>query len=266
MLKAVDHHKPPAWVRLYIERWLKAPAKDVEGRVLERREGTPQGGGISPLLANLFLHYAFDEWMRRHHSGNPFARYADDIVIHCRTRDEAEELLEGIRARLASCKLTVHPEKTKLVYCQDQNRNGTYDRTEFDFLGYTFKPRFVKNHKGQFFVSYSPSMSKKAEQSIRDEIRSWKVHTRTGSDLVGLATFCNSRLRGWMNYYGRFRRSSLVGGGAMFNASLVKWAKNRFRKLRRNWSKAFVFITNVIKAQSTLFAHWEWVWYGTGRI
>jgi RNA-directed DNA polymerase len=187
MLKAVDHHKPPAWVRLYIERWLKVPAQDSEGAVYERTAGTPQGGVISPVPANLFLHHAFDEWMRRKYPGNPFARYADDIVMHCRTQREAEELLEAVRIRLKECKLTVHPEKTKIVYCKDSNRPGECECTEFDFPGFTFKPRFVKNRQGQFFMSFSPAISGKAEKAIKDEIRTWKVHSRSGSDLEELA-------------------------------------------------------------------------------
>ena len=260
MLRAVDHHEPPAWVRLYIERWLKAPAEDAEGKVIDRKEGTPQGGVISPLLANLFLHYAFDEWMKRNHAENPFARYADDLVVHCRTREEAEGLLEEIKTRLAECKLLVHPEKTKIVYCKDQNRKGDYERTEFDFLGFTFMPRFVKNKNGQFFVSFSPAMSKKAEKAIRDTIRSWKLHTWTGSDLDRLVEELNPRVRGWLNYYGRFRRSALAGICGMFQKCLVKWAKNRFRKLRGSWKKAFAFMAGIARQEPKLFVHWEWGW------
>ena len=151
LLRAVDFHKPPAWVRLYIERWLKVPAINANGEVLEREKGTPQGGVISPLLANLFLHYSFDNWMKRFHPENPFERYADDLVIHCQTLEEAEQLLEKIKERLADCKLTVHPEKTKIVYCKDENRSQDYKETQFDFLGFTFRPRLAKNRKGQFF-------------------------------------------------------------------------------------------------------------------
>jgi RNA-directed DNA polymerase len=266
MLRALDHHKPPKWIRLYVERWLKAPAKDSEGRRYERFEGTPQGGVISPLLANLFLHYVFDEWMRRNRPENPFERYADDIVVHCRTKAEAEGLLEAVTERLSECRLTVHPVKTKIVYCQDQNRREKHEGTEFDFLGFTFKPRFAKNHKGQYFVSFSPAISKKAEQSIRDTIRSWCIHKRTDTELDEIADFCNPRLRGWINYYGRYRRSTLAGIFAMFNAIVVKWAKNRFRKLRRSWSKAFAFFASVVKTRPALFAHWELGWYGTGGI
>jgi RNA-directed DNA polymerase len=266
MLKAVDHHKPPDWVRLYIERWLKVPAQDSDGNVYERNEGTPQGGVISPVLANLFLHHSFDEWMKKEHPANPFARYADDIVIHCRTLQEAEELLEAVRHRLKECRLTVHPEKTKIVYCKDANRQGKYACTEFDFLGFTFKPRFAKNRQGQFFMSFSPAISRKAEKTVKDEIRSWKLHTRTGSELEEMAVFCNPRIRGWLNYYGKFRRSALIGICGMINAILAKWVKFRYKKLKRNWKKAFAWLTKVAQQNKTLFFHWEMGYVGTGRI
>ena len=160
----------------------------------------------------------------------------------------------------------VHPEKTKIVYCQDQNRKGKNERTEFDFLGFTFKPRFAKNNKGQFFMSFSPAISKKAEKAIRDEIRSWNMHSRTGSELEDLAQFLNPRIRGWLNYYGKFRRTALVGICEMVNGILVKWAKNRFRKLKRSWRRAFEFMAYEAKRNAKLFAHWELGWYGTGRI
>jgi len=147
MMKAVDFHSPPAWIRLYVERWLKAPAIDSEGNLIHREVGTPQGGVISPLLANLFLHYAFDKWITKNHPENPFARYADDLVVHCRSLEEATKLLEEIKVRLAECKLMVHPDKTKIVYCKDDNRKGDYTEKKFDFLGFTFRPRLVKNNR-----------------------------------------------------------------------------------------------------------------------
>jgi RNA-directed DNA polymerase len=260
LLKAVRYHNPPAWVVLYIERWLKAPAVDAKGTVIERPVGTPQGGVISPLLANLFLHYAFDEWMKRCHGANPFARYADDLVIHCSTREEAENLLVEVTKRLADCKLTVHPEKTKIVYCKDDNRTGDYERTDFDFLGFTFRPRQAKNHKGQYFVSFSPAISKKASESIRDTIRSWKVHTRTGSELADLAEEYNPRLRGWLNYYGAFRRSSLANICVMFHKAMVKWAKNKFGRLKGHWTNPTAFFKDIARRQPAFFVYWEWGW------
>ena len=185
MMKAVDFHDPPDWIRLYVERWLKAPVQDTEGKIHERMEGTPQGGVISPLLANLFLHYAFDQWMTRNHARNPYERYADDVIVHCRTEKEARELLEKIRQRFKECKLTVHPEKTKIVYCKDSNRKGEGELTEFDFLGYTFRPRLVKGKQG-YFVGFTPAISEKAGKSIRDTNRSWKLHRKSETDFNDL--------------------------------------------------------------------------------
>lgn len=260
MLKAVDHHKPPAWIRLYIERWLKAPAQDSEGRVHERTEGTPQGGVISPLLANLFLHYAFDEWIKRNHKDNPFARYADDVVIHCRTRVEAEELLADIKARLAECKLTVHPEKTKIVYCRDRHRRVSYERTEFDFLGFTFRPRMVKDKRGKFSLGFTPAMSKKAEKSIRETMKSWKIYRMAGRGIKDIARDYNPRLRGWVEYYGRFRPSALLGVCRMFQSILVKWAKRKYKSLYRSWLGAVALIRKFRLELPKLFVHWERGW------
>ena len=149
MLKAVDYFSPPAWVRLYIERWLKAPAQDREGTRTERNMGTPQGGVISPVLANLFLHFAFDHWIARKHPQNPFERYADDMVIHCHGREEAELLLDDIKSRLAECKLTVHPEKTKIVYCRDGKRRLKQEHTVFKFLSFDFRARTARSKAGK---------------------------------------------------------------------------------------------------------------------
>lgn len=260
LLKAVSHHNPPAWVVLYVRRWLKAPAIDAKGMVSERTVGTPQGGVISPVLANLFLHYAFDQWMKRTHSTVPFVRYADDLVIHCKTREEAEDLLAEIAQRLDLCALTVHPEKTKIVYCKDDNRPGDYEKTEFDFLGFTFRPRHAKNHKGQYFVSFSPAISRKAASLIRDTIRGWKLHTRTGSELIDLADTCNPKLRGWLNYYGVFRKSSMFNICQMFHKAMVKWAKNKFGRLKGHWKGASAFFRDLAKRQPRFFVHWEWGW------
>ena len=259
LLKAVDFHKPQAWIRLYVERWLKAPAINAIGEELQRTVGTPQGGVISPLLANLFLHYVFDTWMTRNHKENPFARYADDLVIHCESQVEAERLLEDIRERFAECKLTVHPEKTKIVYCKDDNRNGEYERTEFDFLGFTFRQRQAKNWKGQYFVSFSPAISRKAEKSIRETLRSWKIPTRTGSELSQIAEEINPRMRGWLNYYGKFRRSAMSGICDMLQTCLVKWAKYKYGKLKGSWRKAEAFISKITEQRPNYFVHWQWV-------
>lgn len=261
MLKAVDHHSPSKWVRLYIERWLKSPAVDASGLVHERDKGTPQGGVISPLLANLFLHYAFDMWMKRHHSNNPFERYADDVVIHCRTRAEAESLLSEVTERLADCKLTVHPEKTKIVYCKDQNRTDNYSRIEFDFLGYTFRPRMVKNFEGRYFVGFTPAISRNSEQRIRDEMRTWKVHLKTDKDIEYLSRCFNAKLRGWMAYYRAFRPSALLRIFRSFHLMLVKWARKRYKSFRRSWKKAYQFLLGIARTKPKLFVYWERGWF-----
>lgn len=266
MLKAVDYHKPEAWVRLYIERWLKAPAKDNAGTIYERDRGTPQGGVISPLLANLFLHYAFDKWMERSHGGNPFERYADDIVIHCRTQAEAEGLLEEIKQRLAECKLTVHPDKTKIVYCKDRNRRDTYERTDFDFLGFTFRPRTARGKNGKLFLAFTPAISRKSEQAIKDEIKRWKIHRAVTATLEELSTLYDGKLRGWFAYYGKYRPSALYGIFCMFQKILVKWAKCKYKHLKRSWAKAAEFMKTVADSAKHLFVHWKRGWYANGGV
>jgi len=266
MLKAVEFHKPPTWVRLYIERWLKAPAEDDKGTVWERRAGTPQGGVISPLLANLFLHYAFDRWMERTHEGNPFERYADDIVIHCRTLAEAKGLLEEIKLRLAECKLTVHPEKTKIVYCKDRNRRGDYEMTEFDFLGFTFRPRTARGKNGRLFLAFSPAISRMSEQAIKDTIRKWRIQRAATATLKELSERYNTRLAGWYAYYGKFRPSALYGIFCMFQKTLVKWAKCKYKRLKGSWLKAAELMKNAADSMKHLFIHWERGWYANGRV
>ena len=175
-MKAVKKHAQEPWVVLYIGRWLKAPAQEEDGTVVRRTRGTPQGGVISPLLANLFLHYAFDQWMARQYPQLPFERYADAAIVHCRTRSEAEEVWKAVAKRFEECRLELHPEKTKVVYCKDEDRRGKYPDQKFDFLGYTFRPRESKNRWGKFFVNFSPAISDRAAKAIRDEIRTWRLH------------------------------------------------------------------------------------------
>jgi hypothetical protein len=220
MMRAVKKHAKEKWAVLYIERWLKAPAQDEAGNLLKRERGTPQGGVISPLLANLFLHYAFDLWMRRKWKHLPFERYADDIIVHCRAKWEAELVRVGISARLKECGLELHPEKTKIVYCKDANRQGSHPNEKFDFLGYTFRPRAAVNRKGQLFCSFSPAISKKAVKKISDEIRSWQLHRRTASSIDDLAKMLNPKLRGWFNYTGD---STLQRSGPSRGMSANRW-------------------------------------------
>jgi RNA-directed DNA polymerase len=257
MMRAVKKHAKDRWVVLYIERWLKAPAQDEDGNRLKRERGTPQGGVISPLLANLFLHYAFDLWMRRRWRHLPFERYADDIIVHCRAKWEAELVCSCIAERLKECGLELHPEKTKLVYCKDANRQQSHPNEHFDFLGYTFRPRAAVNRKGKLFCSFSPGISKKAILKISDEIRRWRLHQRTAQSIEDLARMINPKLRGWFNYYGRFNPSALRPIERHVGQSLVRWACRKYRKLRRLRVRAWGWLMRLIERQPNLLAVWE---------
>lgn len=197
VMKAVQHHTDLKWLHLYIERWLKAPLQLEDGTLKARSAGTPQGGVVSPLLANLFMHHAFDDWMKRHHPGVPFERYADDALIHCKSKAQAEQLLGEVRERLRQCGLELHPTKTKLVYCKDDDRRGVYEPHRFDFLGYTFQPRRAKNRHGKFFVSFLPAISDKAAKAVRETIRDWRLaFSRNNQELVDLARLIDPYVRG----------------------------------------------------------------------
>jgi RNA-directed DNA polymerase len=202
LMRALERHTRESWVLLYVRRWLQAPVEMAEGQIEVRRQGTPQGGVISPLLANLFLHYVFDQWMRRHHPDVPFERYADDALCHCRTREQAERVITRLTGRFAECGLALHPVKTRLVYCKDDDRRGDYPATSFDFLGHTFRARRSKNRWGKHFVNFCAAISAKAGKRIRQEIRSWRLHHRTDKSLEDLAHMFHARIRGWVNYYG----------------------------------------------------------------
>jgi group II intron reverse transcriptase/maturase len=209
LMKAVTKHTECRWVLLYVERWLKASVAMLDGSFLYPEKGTPQGGVVSPLLANLFLHYAFDYWMQRKYPHVPFERYADDMVCHCRTESQARKLLADLNERLGDCGLELHSEKTKIVYCKDEDRKGDYPVKKFDFLGYTFRPRLSRNRRGKFFVNFSPAMSNKAAKAIRKKVRSWSWQLRPGDTLEDLARECNSIIRGWIYYYGRYYPSAM---------------------------------------------------------
>jgi group II intron reverse transcriptase/maturase len=210
MMHAVRKHTDCPWILLYIERWLKAPAQGDDGTRMARDRGTPQGGVISPLLANIFLHHAFDTWMSREYPDCPFERYADDIVIHCRTEAQAQQVKRSVEQRLRHCKLEAHPEKTRIVYCRDSRRRQEHEHIQFDFLGYGFRPRPAKNRRsGKLFTSYLPAISSKATQAMAAEIRGWNVQRRSEQELLQLSRKFNPSIRGWVNYYGRYYPSAL---------------------------------------------------------
>lgn len=258
VLRALKHHTDVPWILLYVERWLRAPVRHEDGRLEERTKGSPQGSVISPLLSNLFMHYAFDEWLRRNHPSVQFARYADDAVVHARSRQEAESLLTALRQRLAECGLELHPEKTKIVYCKDDDRRGTHDHTSFDFLGYTFRPRRAKNRHGKLFVSFLPGVSQKAAKSIRKTIRSWRLGaTRNNQSLEEIAKFVNPFVRGWVNYYGRFYKSALTPVLRELEGSLAYWVRRKFKRFARHARRAVHWLGNIARREPNLFVLWQ---------
>ena len=257
VLKAVRHHTDLEWVVLYIERWLKAPLGKPDGTREERTRGTPQGGVISPLLANLFMHYAFDMWMGRTFPSVPFERFADDVIVHCMSEEEARRVLEAIRLRMAACGLELHPEKTRIVYCQDSDRRGSYGTVAFDFLGFTFQPRLAKNRWGKFFVGFLPAISAKAAKAIRKTIREWRMaDTRNHQELEDLARLADLSVRGWMNYYGRYYRSKAVEVLRHFNDALVAWVCRKYRRLRRRRRAAEHWLGRIANREPGLFVLW----------
>ncbi|MFC4523823.1 reverse transcriptase domain-containing protein [Cupriavidus pinatubonensis] len=241
---------------LYIERWLKAPVQMPDGAVEYPDKGTPQGGVVSPLLANLFLHYAFDRWMQKHHPDVPFARYADDVICHCKSEAQARLLKQGLETRLAECKLDLHPEKTKIVYCKQANRHASYPLCQFDFLGYTFRPRSVRSQGGKLSVGFVPAVSNKAAKAMRQEMRRRSVLHRYDLSLTELADRTRPTLRGWIQYYGRFYRSALAQVLLAVDAALVRWAQRKYKPLRGRKRRAAAWLRDIKSRQPGLFAHW----------
>ncbi|MEZ8310568.1 group II intron reverse transcriptase/maturase [Vibrio splendidus] len=258
LLKAVYKHTELAWVRLYIERWLVAPMQMEDGELKERVMGTPQGGVISPVLANLFLHYVFDKWLQKHYPKTPWCRYADDGLVHCRSEAEAEHMLEVLKQRFEACGLELHPVKTKIVYCKDGSRKGNAEHISFDFLGYTFKRRLCKNTKrNSMFISFTPAVSKSALKSMRLKIRQLRVRMKTELSIAQIAKWLNPMINGWINYYGRYCRSALYGMCRHLNKALVRWARRKFKPLRRHKMRASKFLEGIAKQCPHLFAHWR---------
>ena len=257
LMRAVRKHTDCKWVLIYIERWLKAPAQLADGSLTNRDKGTPQGGVVSPLLANLFLHYAFDLWMKRQYPQIPFERYADDGICHCRSKAEAERLRVAIEKRFAECGLELNLQKTKIVYCKEDGRRGNYPEQKFDFLGFTFQPKRAKNRKGNLFVGFMPAISNKAKKSIGNTMRRWKMHRQTDKSLDELARVANPVLRGWINYYGSFYKSALYRVFQHLNNILVRWASRKYKRLRRNNHRARQWLQRIFHRQSKLFAHWQ---------
>ena len=257
LLKAVSKHTNLRWVMLYIERWLRAPLQREDGTLIPRDRGTPQGSAISPLLANIFLHYAFDCWMAKQFPAVGFERYADDAVVHCKSESQARMIKAAIAERFQRVGLELHPDKSRIVYCKDSNRTGSYEHEQFSFLGYTFRPRFAKNKHGVWFVSFLPAASDEALKAIRHTIRRWRLHLWSATDLAGLAEVVNPVVRGWISYYGRFYRSKLYPTLRHINDYLIRWAKGKYKRLRARTTRTRNWLISVAERVRSLFVHWQ---------
>jgi group II intron reverse transcriptase/maturase len=258
LMRAVRKHTDCRWVLLYIERWLNAPVQMPDGtEAISQGRGTPQGGVISPLLANLFLHYAFDLWMHREYPGIPFERYADDVICHCSTEAQAQSLRQSLQRRLAECKLELHPEKTKVVYCRDVNRRGDFPVYKFDFLGFEFRPRESKNRfTGKLFVAFTPAISPKAAKALRLEIRRWRLHLRTDLSFPALMDWIRPIVFGWCQYYGHFHQSALVPALRTLNHYLMRWAIRKFRSLRGSPERGWEWLMGIQSQHPDLLPIW----------
>ena len=258
-IKAVEKHIQTPWVLLYIRRWLTASIQLPNKAVVKRQKGTPQGGVISPLLANLFLHYVFDKWLQKHYPQSKWCRYADDGLIHCETQQEAEKMLAVLKQRFNACGLEMHPQKTKIVYCKDGNRPRNYENTSFDFLGYTFRPRGCKSrHERKMFTGFTPAVSRLALTSMGEKLRKLQLFHRTDLSIEIIAKHLNPIIYGWLNYYGQFTRSALYAVCRLINNGLIRWARRKYKPLRkRSRRAASKFIIRVAKHYPNLFAHWR---------
>ncbi len=261
MVKAVEANTTPdqKWVVLYAKRWLRAPVRMPDGRQVERDRGTPQGSAVSPVLANLYLHYAFDSWLEREFPAVEFERYADDAVVHCATERQARQVRAALAERMEQVGLRLHPDKTRIVYCKDRKRRFEYPNTSFTFLGYTFRTRKAPtgDRKGMF-AAFLPAVSREALKKMGQEVRRWRINLRTTTDIAALAEWMNPVIRGWMNYYGKFYRTELDGLLRRINTYLVRWARRKFKRLR-SFKKAKRWWNSLLRRQPNLFAHWAWM-------
>lgn len=256
LLKALHHHCDERWVLLHVERWLSAPIQGPDGEVSGRAKGVPQGGPLSPILANLFLHYALDHWLERHHPDIPFCRYADDGILHCKTESQAQQLREQLAERLKDCGLELHPQKTRVVYCKDSRRTQTHEHIQFDFLGYTFRPRRVADRHGRIHTGFTPAVSRQAMKAMRQSLRQRRLFKHSELSVEELAALLASPVRGWMAYYCRFRGSEFQAVANYIDHSIVRWAMRKHKRLRGHKQRAFAWLDRLKRKSPALFPHW----------
>ncbi|ANT64764.1 MULTISPECIES: group II intron reverse transcriptase/maturase [Prosthecochloris] len=257
LMRALRKHCETPWILLYVERWLKAPMQTATGAIVERTSGTPQGGVVSPLLANLFLHYAFDMWVTQNLRSVRFCRYADDGVIHCKSREQAEFALRKIRKRFEQCRLELHPDKTRIAYCQDVNRQEVYPNVQFTFLGYTFRPRRSVDKYGRLYVNFSPAVSREALKAMRQTIRGWHIQLRCDRNLQDLAARFNAVLRGWNGYYGKFYGSAMSVIWRHMNMYLMRWLMRKYKHLAGHKIRARKALGKLAQSFPNEFVHWQ---------
>jgi len=246
-------------ILLYCERWLKAPARTEEGEDRDRNEGSPQGGVISPLLSNIFLHEVFDSWMQQHHSIMVFERYADDIIIHTRSIEQSAFILDKVRERFKQYALELNEEKTKIVYCYRTARFHKESKdvpVSFDFLGFTFKPRKCSRSDGQRFWGFRPSISMKSRKRIIGEIKKLAIHKWVDKDIHFIAAALASKIRGWINYYGKYRISELHPLFRALNKRIARWLRNKYRL--KTYGHSYSLMKRIIASFPNTFVHWEY--------
>jgi group II intron reverse transcriptase/maturase len=257
LMKAVRTHIREDWILLYIERWLVAPFETADGTRVPRTRGTPQGGVVSPILMNLFMHYTFDRWIQRTSPNCPFARYADDAVVHCRSRKQAEYVMRSIATRLATCGLTMHPEKSKVVYCRDSNRSGRHPHASFTFLGFTFRPRKARSPQAGLFTSFLPAASEDALKRMRQAVRGWRLNRQTHVTLADVARLYNPVIQGWWNYYGAFYKTAMLRIFRHIDCALERWARRKYKGLQRRRRRSAEWLDRMRRTNPLLFAHWR---------
>jgi RNA-directed DNA polymerase len=259
LMLAVEKHVPENWVRMYIKRWLSSPVLTKSGGLIEKQgKGTPQGGVISPLLANLFLHYTFDQWLSKNHPTVKFVRYADDAIIHCVSQAHAEFILQQVNKRMQECGLELHKDKTKIVYCKDHRRKGKYPVVKFDFLKFSFQPRTTKSKKtGKLFLGYDCAISIKSKKRIADKLEELDIIKVSFRSIVGIAQYLNPYIRGWVNYYGKFRVAEMKPIFYSLHSRILRWARKRYKRYRTSLKRAGRWLKRMRKQFPYLFYHWK---------